>query len=217
MGVRVFRYTIESTVSGALNPAIVSLAFQDPGWTADESKIRATRGFVAIEAAAYWFGEAGQKLTACDYADRPGDTFLPQPLDVTTHATYKAHADFSALIPVQEAGFNAAFGPASGGSNGRGDSACINFRTTLGGRSGRGRIFLPYLTPSAIDTATGLLSATRTANVEALLTKALEAGAGHPINSDADQYVWSPLLGAGAPVTTRAVQRIPSRLRTRLR
>jgi len=209
-----FKYEMTSTISGQLNPAYQVRAATDATADATWRLSAATRIMMQIMHAAYWFGEAGQLITDVSYEEVGTPGFAPQAVDQTEYSAVRTAASLTTELPSWSSGaYPPAYGPGSGGSNGRGDSACMIFKTTTPGRSGRGRAFFPYLTPSAIDTATGLLSTTRCSNVESVYQQLLETTISGYANPEC--VVYSPTLNAASLITSAKMTKIPSRLQTR--
>jgi hypothetical protein len=215
-GAVTLQFDITTGTTGPLNPAKVDLSFQPPivGMSTETLVARAV-AYLSLCGEATMAG--GATINGCRVFTRPGRTFydiaFPQTeYDVLlANSTPRVIAPFTGWSTVDIS--HSAFLP-----SGRGDSICVNTRSTSGGRHGAGRHFLPYTAKDAVD-GNGLIGGATRTFVEtayrvyflgitdaAFTTAPLEAVA--PV-------VWSPTTSLEHAISTVSVSQIPSRLRSR--
>lgn len=211
--------SLESTVSGPLNPAIMTMHFGTTAGTAPLSLPEtAVRAIAYVAAAVAVMSEGGVKMTGIEAKTEgtPGSASVPFP--TTEWAAFRgSYGSFeSAWVPMT--GYNVSLNGSGNTSSGRGDSACLSLKGTGGGRSAQGRSFVPYISRQTIG-SDGLLDAANCQRVKeayyfVFLEQNLRSVFVPPAAALAVVYSRkSP--PAARPVFQAQFQRIPSRLRSR--
>ena len=195
---------------GPLNFALVDFAFSNAGPTVAQQ----TAQVVAyLYRACRQFSELHTIVVGAKSQAAPGDPWLNVPFPEDEYALLKTEDE---PLPVSGNWGDVEVGIPTGTSSGRGDSVCVNTRAVAGGRNGRGRHFLPFLSRDAVN-ANGLLEATSIATAIQYYDRYILNDGTNPEALDLGAVVYSPTQDASYTIVEGQIQPIPSRLRSRTR
>lgn len=204
-----------STNSGPLNYALVGFTF-DPAGPVNSTTQLAMRVMAYLSAVGQNMMEEQVLVDGIVETNAPVSGGTDIAFDPAVYATLITQAATAGItIRPQNAYGGSYLGRTGGTSSGRGDSLCVQTKTTTPGRKGRGRHFLPFLARESIAPI-GLISNTTRDYVEeayGLFFLGRNAAIG-----PSGAVVLSKLpVGSFHPVTGVKVTVIPSRLRSRTR
>jgi hypothetical protein len=212
---------VTSAITGPLNPAYIDFGFAAAGTFTEAELVARVVSYVGY--ALYQTGTSDTVLEGVRWIDRPGpgfhETDYPAAEVDAIHSTFVGVGTSTDGLPFSftDWGFGIGAGAALGPS-GRGDSVCVNTKSTTGGRSGQGKHFLPYTGKQTVDSS-GLIGSSYRAGVAGAYN-ALFLGVDWPASTVGIDPVDVAVIskkGAGAayPISSCVVSQIPSRLRSR--
>lgn len=206
---------VAPNTSGELNPAFTSFVLNDldNGFTVAE---QAARILVYLQRSMSVMCEGSVFVQEIAVATTPLGDYVPVPFPTAEHAAVKAATTFFEDIGPMGFGYSSAITLSSQTSSGRGDSLCVREICAAGGRSGKGRHFLPFLAREAIG-ATGLVGPSQAAAVNIAYRECFMGDGGGILATAALPEVFSRKDAVAYFVAQIQVTQIPSRLRSRTR
>lgn len=195
---------------GPLNFALVDFAFSN----ATPTVAQQTAQCVAyLYQACRQFSELETIVVGAKSQAAPGDPWLNVAFPEDEYALLKTDDE---PLPVSANWGDVEVGIPTGTSSGRGDSVCVNTRAVAGGRNGRGRHFLPFLSRDAVS-AVGILEAGSIAAATASYDKYIMSDGTNAEALPLGPVVYSTVMSTAYAIVEAQIQPIPSRLRSRTR
>ncbi len=195
---------------GPLNYALVDFSFS----SATPTVAQQTAQVVAyLYQACRQFSELNTVVAGAKSQAAPGDPWLNVAFPEDEYALLKTEDE---PLPVSANWGDVNIGIPTGTSSGRGDSVCVNTRAVAGGRNGRGRHFLPFLSRDGVN-ANGLLE---TGSISAAIQsydRYILVDGTNPEALPLGAVVYSPTMDTSYAIVEGQIQPIPSRLRSRTR
>jgi hypothetical protein len=189
---------------------LVDFAFSNAGPTVAQ---QAAQVVAYLYQATRQFSELNTLLTGMQSQAAPGDPWLNVPFPEDEYALLKTDDE---PLPVSANWGDIELGIPTGTSSGRGDSVCVNTRAVAGGKHGRGRHFLPFLSRDAVS-ASGILEAGSTGATLASYDRYILNDGTNTETVDLGAVVYSPTLDSSFTIVEAVINPIPSRLRSRTR
>lgn len=211
------RLTVKMTSvnSGPLNYALCGFTF-DPGGPINTTTALAMRCFGYIQAVGQSCMEEQCYVDSITETNAPVSGGTDIAFDTVAYEAMRAGAAVAGITLRDTAAWGVQFlGRVNGTSSGRGDSICMQTKTTAPGRKGRGRHFIPFTNREAIA-ANGLINT----GVRDLLEDAYKVFfLGKDLALPATGAVVLSKLPVGTmhPITGCKLTMIPSRLKSRTR
>lgn len=206
-----YKVSMQNTVTGAGNPAIVDFSVQS-GTSIARSQVAAQiLAYLGALGAAGVFG-ASTSVFGIDYIASGASGGVPLTFPVTEYAAQ--HAANAATTPAWTA-YSTAMG--SGSLEAIGIAVTVSLYTGIPGRASTGRHYLPYI-GEALNDGNGRLVSTAPAQIEGAYLAFLLGidSAGYVGGDSVNPVVFSATRGS-TPITTPKVSRNFARLKTRTR
>lgn len=217
-----FRITasVNSLRSGPLNNALLTFHFGNiAGLAPLQLQETAARVIAFVAVSQSVLSEGGTSITGLQAKIEPAGGVVDLPFPTAEYAALRSgnsgHDD--GALAMSSYGTTVNLGADE--SSGRGDSCCMPLKGLTGGRSGQGRMFIPFLGKPAV-TNFGLIDATKALRVVhayeyfflGVDNRTTPSGTAP---ASAGSVVYSRKLGTATPISAIKTTIVPSRLRSR--